>query len=160
MYRPSKVEFASLFRGFLLATILLDAGLLVVSYGHPIAVYKARYSASIDYGYIRVLRWPVRSDGAVFSMCFKFDPQGVADANYAIKNDRGSVSVSLWAPLIIGLPIWLKLAIGARAARYAAEEPRCGRCGYLLVGNQSGVCPECGVAIDPTRRASDEIAAM
>jgi len=29
------------------------------------------------------------------------------------------------------------------------REPVCGRCGYNLTGNSSGVCPECGWAIPP-----------
>src|SRR5258706_7896495 len=28
--------------------------------------------------------------------------------------------------------------------RRRGDEPHCRRCGYTLVGNQSGTCPECG----------------
>ena len=29
-------------------------------------------------------------------------------------------------------------------------KPNCGTCGYSLIGNVSGVCPECGTLIPPT----------
>ena len=31
-------------------------------------------------------------------------------------------------------------------------EPTCLRCGYCLVGNTSGVCPECGTSVAPAKR--------
>ena len=56
--------------------------------------------------------------------------------------------------LKIRLPIWalslasLVAAILFRALRGRAYAPgMCGACGYLLTGNVSGVCPECGTVI-------------
>ena len=34
------------------------------------------------------------------------------------------------------------------APRATIAGPQCRRCGYSLIGNQSGVCPECGVILD------------
>lgn len=34
---------------------------------------------------------------------------------------------------------------------YMADPTRCGRCGYNLTGNTSGVCPECGWTLTDTQ---------
>jgi rubrerythrin len=47
---------------------------------------------------------------------------------------------------MIGLAAFLKTNTETRRERLARGQ--CGRCGYDLTGNVSGVCPECG-----TRRA-------
>ena len=52
--------------------------------------------------------------------------------------------------------IGLLFFLGARRQRaryWRAAQGRCLACGYLLIGNVSGVCPECGVAVQPGARA-------
>jgi hypothetical protein len=36
--------------------------------------------------------------------------------------------------------------------RRGNRSPHCAGCGYLLVGNTSGVCPECGTPLSPSQR--------
>jgi hypothetical protein len=43
----------------------------------------------------------------------------------------------------VGVYGYVCLAVAARLNRPATEAPVCLRCGYLLVGNTSGKCPEC-----------------
>jgi len=57
-----------------------------------------------------------------------------------------------WA---IGIPLWMAFfALAIPTALLWYREHRfippghCGRCGYDLTKNESGVCPECGVVID------------
>jgi len=52
------------------------------------------------------------------------------------------------------IPLWMPIAAAAGATFWAHRRihrfapGRCGRCGYDLTGNVSGVCPECGQPID------------
>ncbi len=51
---------------------------------------------------------------------------------------------------MLGLPVWLGVAVGRR--RYRALMGRyalghCQACGYDLTGNVSGKCPECGAVV-------------
>ena len=45
-----------------------------------------------------------------------------------------------------------------RAKRAASDEPRCTECDYLLVGNTSGRCPDCGTRV--SRECKRKLAAM
>lgn len=45
-----------------------------------------------------------------------------------------------------------------RAKREASDEPRCTECDYLLVGNLSGRCPECGKG--DSRKGKRKLAAL
>ena len=54
------------------------------------------------------------------------------------------------------LPTWLLLLVSAaattfvwRRAQVNPERNGCRKCGYNLTGNVSGVCPECGTAVEP-----------
>lgn len=78
------------------------------------------------------------------------------------------VVVLLIVYLPLGLPMWLRpialllavfaVPIALAPFRFLAHLPqireklvalgRCGQCGYKLHGNSSGVCPECGSAIE------------
>src|SRR5206468_2345189 len=42
------------------------------------------------------------------------------------------------------LPLWIIARVSYRAA---TTEPQCARCSYSLVGNVSGICPECGTTL-------------
>jgi hypothetical protein len=53
---------------------------------------------------------------------------------------------------IIGIPFWMPAALLCLAAGIAFLVPRrrrdgCVTCGYNLIGNVSGRCPECGTPI-------------
>ena len=37
-----------------------------------------------------------------------------------------------------------------------ARENRCSECGYILKGNVSGTCPECGTAVERAKRNVDD----
>ena len=60
-----------------------------------------------------------------------------------------STVIALWLPLLI---CWIPPAMLLRARWRANQRQRCiddklcHACGYSLVGNASGVCPECGIA--------------
>lgn len=60
--------------------------------------------------------------------------------------------ISWWyvlGPAMICPAIWVREWLpGALARRSRRLEGRCGRCGYDLTGNVSGVCPECGTACE------------
>ena len=45
-----------------------------------------------------------------------------------------------------GLLVWSLLRLWQRR-RDRDNRPRCVRCGYLLIGNVSGICPECGESV-------------
>jgi hypothetical protein len=52
--------------------------------------------------------------------------------------------ILLWTTILamaLGAVVWLCCRIKVRAI---SSEPQCRRCGYLVMGNVSGVCPECG----------------
>lgn len=57
--------------------------------------------------------------------------------------------IQLWPVIVVSIGCWLQLLIlrwkhvnRVRSAR------TCDRCGYSLVGNESGVCPECGAVAE------------
>lgn len=58
----------------------------------------------------------------------------------------------LWLPLAFMSLLTLVLFIGGRARRI---EGLCGKCGYDLRGNVSGVCPECGTEIPLQQTSAD-----
>jgi hypothetical protein len=59
------------------------------------------------------------------------------------------------------IPLWLPLLLVAVPTallwwrEWRVPPGRCSRCRYDLTGNESGVCPECGTAVD--RRASADV---
>lgn len=63
----------------------------------------------------------------------------------------------LWAPIAF-LGMWPLLIVGSAIVRRRQRKSRCEckTCGYLLYGNQSGQCPECGMPIPEEQR--DQIA--
>jgi hypothetical protein len=53
--------------------------------------------------------------------------------------------IIVWAAVLgVGLAGMLWLCCRLKFKPTTASEPQCRRCGYLVVGNVSGVCPECG----------------
>ena len=68
--------------------------------------------------------------------------------------------------LVMDLPIWMLVTIAGAPTAFAwlrywrgpaepSTAPSCPACGYCLVGNVSGLCPECGCAVpgDDAKRA-------
>ena len=54
---------------------------------------------------------------------------------------------------VVGAMIGLLIAF---CRRERSGPPRCGKCGCLLVGNTSGVCPECGTPVGQSGRNADD----
>lgn len=55
--------------------------------------------------------------------------------------------VPIWSLLLLSLPacaVALRREFGLRRIQSRLARGLCGRCGYSLTGNTSGVCPECG----------------
>jgi len=51
------------------------------------------------------------------------------------------------------LPIWWTVRRVCREwLRSNRRDDACRKCGYLLIGNVSGTCPECGTPVPPSRR--------
>ena len=72
---------------------------------------------------------------------------------YGFRYPRAYSSQSPY-PNVVTLPFWLPLLILAvptailwRRDRRRIPPGHCGKCGYDLTGNESGVCPECGTGI-------------
>lgn len=65
--------------------------------------------------------------------------------------DLLSISVSVGSPAMAALPASYAALVAGGGLLIAAQARRprvgCGSCGYDLVGNTSGVCPECGAPI-------------
>lgn len=55
----------------------------------------------------------------------------------------------LWIPTVLVAAAWLALPFASRRRRRRLRRKRglCVKCGYDLQGNESGVCPECGVEV-------------
>lgn len=56
------------------------------------------------------------------------------------------------------IPAWLLLPVGlfllAYRSKHKPAEPSCKKCGYILIGNRSGVCSECGTRIGAPQQES------
>jgi hypothetical protein len=60
-----------------------------------------------------------------------------------------AAGIAAWGVLLGGRYVLLALRWLPRYERWdRATHGRCARCGYDLTGNASGVCPECGAAIE------------
>lgn len=69
--------------------------------------------------------------------------------------------------LRLGSPRWMLLGLGLMLANVVAAYPAamaklrnqtfpsCPKCGYILTGNVSGICPECGVKVEQPEEAND-----
>ena len=64
----------------------------------------------------------------------------------------------IWT-IFCSLPL-IELALFALAVWYMVKqrrkrrdsEPRCAKCGYLLYGLPSNICPECGTPFEPVQK--------
>ncbi len=67
--------------------------------------------------------------------------------------DATGVGAPFWFPAVF-LALWpsVALARGPYRRHRRRKQNRCLHCGYLLTGNVSGVCPECGVPLVATAR--------
>ncbi len=145
--RPPKFILLRCVCALLLAAVVADAGLLAASYFRPFAILKWRFYSTVVDGYFRFDLWPVRADGSVFAWYLDFDPAHIKYLNYVLANDSGSFAVPLWLPLLAGAPLCWILIARSRSLRRRARLGACVSCGYLLTGNTSGVCPECGTRV-------------
>src|SRR5687767_485524 len=50
---------------------------------------------------------------------------------------------------LILIPLFAGLFLLRRSRRRVGSAPHCPRCDYLLYGNTTAVCPECGHAVTP-----------
>jgi hypothetical protein len=76
-----------------------------------------------------------------------FEPDWTALPSLRRAWGAGALKVPLWFPVPLALiALWaLKREEKRRALK--SSECRCMKCGYSLVGNVSGVCPECGAPV-------------
>jgi hypothetical protein len=58
---------------------------------------------------------------------------------------RLQVTFPLWLPASLFLTCFVALSMWLRRRR---RGDCCNKCGYSLIGNTSGVCPECGTRVD------------
>jgi hypothetical protein len=69
-----------------------------------------------------------------------------------MENDWASVAALIAFTLIVGVPFLGYVRAGMNQAeadwRLKMRGRFCVRCGYSLLGNVSGVCPECGQSIE------------
>ena len=105
----------------------------------------------------RFLRLPYRLNGAILTFVF-----GSVFVYHAVSmqirwyDDRWIAYAAVPPFWLIWLPIVLCInkRMRFRLLRELREEGFCVKCGYNLTGNQSGICPECGHAIDQLSDAS------
>lgn len=87
---------------------------------------------TVDLGKIRLVFFPMNRE--LIRNCSPHAYSGVA---------RTFVYLPLWIPLLL-----LTLFAGLRVRWRPVPPGHCTHCGYSLIGNTSGVCPECGTAVD------------
>ncbi len=78
--------------------------------------------------------------------------RGVAPFGSGVKPFvAGACSLPLWLVdvALLAYPGYVLVRGLVRRRGRRGGEGQCGRCGYDLTGNVTGVCSECGVAIDP-----------
>jgi hypothetical protein len=56
------------------------------------------------------------------------------------------LGVAYMSAVAVGLIVWFSME--HRRNRLRSARTACGHCGYNLTGNVSGICPECGKALD------------
>ncbi len=81
---------------------------------------------------------------------------------YASFNNLGAPNGGSVSGTELALPFWLPYLLVALPTgllwyidRRRPPPGHCGRCGYNLTGNTSGVCPECGTAVGDTANQSE-----
>src|SRR4051812_40969947 len=86
---------------------------------------------------VRVKRWEIAR---------LLHAQGFSESR-AIWLSRVMLVLAVLLPwIMLYVWMWISLAV-VRRLRWKLD--RCLRCNYDLAGNTSGVCPECGTAVDP-----------
>jgi len=112
---------------------------------------SVQYAAYLEQGYVGFVRFtqsPRAPTGISVLTRPLQDPLLSLDGLWIRTMSRGAVSgfwVPLWMPLavvggIAGLLFWQD--------RRRVPPGHCGKCGYNLSGNVSGVCPECGTVVE------------
>ena len=67
-----------------------------------------------------------------------------ADGEVCIVGTQTMLICPLWLPLLL---VGTCTVLILRGARRRSCLPSCGSCSYLLIGNTTGICPECGTPI-------------
>lgn len=132
-----------------------SAGVLIVIVVAAVASTRVRYFYSTS-------RWTVGLGGACLEVERHLYGQGPRGAFYEVGHWRPTWGRGWGASRVSGVgvvrtneryPLWPAVLIAALTAgvmRLIPIRPRrgyCGRCGYNLTGNKSGICPECGTPI-------------
>ncbi len=79
--------------------------------------------------------------------CARITPDLTFRWPYFQRSDQVTALLPLWLLFLITATatLWLSYIEGRRV-----PSGLCKKCGYNLTGNVSGVCPECGIKIEPT----------
>ncbi len=110
-------------------------------FGIPAIVLMFRFSARA-----RLLAWLALASGLLQSGYFLYAQS--SPYRYSGTNSTMAINIAMWSgPAILsGLVSILGISYFKRH-RVTAVGLSCAKCGYLLLGNESGACPECGDAI-------------
>lgn len=70
---------------------------------------------------------------------------------FEFDDHRTVIASQSWRTVILRIPLWLPILLpllylcrSVVRSRKVRPYPLCNHCGYNLLGNESGVCPECG----------------
>jgi hypothetical protein len=121
------------------------------TYGHPRApgdacFYVHNGRAVLEYIRVRKTRLPQSDSLTLPGFASYTRPAYTPGASASSEVVR--VELSLWPPFLLfaAYPVFWFLYAPMRTARLRARN-LCHKCRYMLVGNESGVCPECGEAL-------------
>jgi hypothetical protein len=111
-----------------------------------------------------VTHWLVKSYGlavlAAYVACL-IALHAVAACKYGasalIPTLESTIFVAMYAlpiGVVAGIPFLIFRRVRARIDSSKQLEPCCTTCGYCLIGNVSGICPECGTPLTEAERAA------
>lgn len=110
-------------------------------FGIPSIVLMLRSSASA-----RLLAWLALASGLLQSGYFLFAQS--SPYRYSGSNSTMLLNIAIWSgPAIFSGLISILGTSYLKRRKMTSIGLTCAKCGYLLWGNESGACPECGVAI-------------
>jgi hypothetical protein len=126
----------------------------------PADVFRYDFISGTRYGWIHGRDGLVSSElrvllaaGPTWPRIEQIDYTPTDQATDKILLVRGSLYVlPLWfaasSSFLLAVCFWRQeLRIVLRLVLRKKHSVRCGKCGYCLIGNQSGICPECGTMI-------------
>ncbi|HPF39279.1 MAG TPA: hypothetical protein P5081_12985 [Phycisphaerae bacterium] len=138
-------------RFILLATVVVTTGFWIFSYRRTITIYpQANYSIASILFYIADGGAVIITDNDLADFVridrFVFDIDGFEIPGRLLLPEikASSIVVPFWLIWVSAFTPWLFMHVQARRRRRRVAEGACVDCGYLLIGNESSVCPECG----------------